>query len=276
MGGCQELKPTFERRGDSSRGAVTGSHLCPRSCKGRQPQETFSPAPGRKALEARQPQGTDSPALSHLEGSVEQPTLVGSEARQPQGTDSQVLSHQEVSVAQPILGTVSQTLVGSEAQRAQGTDSPVQDHSSPSQLQQFQSSIRMETPSPVPKLLLANRLLQSRTSVLSRPRAPSSHSQHLQCLRPPSAPSPLPKAGRRGRVPPTSSTLDLPSNKVEDPESHRRSSRGSPSGRSLVNQLPASDSPSPHPPHPDPSLPHRNQRYQPPQPPTPLQTNSAS
>ena len=195
------------------------------------------------------------------------------EAQQPQGTDSPALSHLEGSVEQQILGTVSQTLVGSEAQRAQGTDSLVQDHSSHSQLQQFQSSIRMETPSPVPKLLLANRLLQCRTSVLSRPRAPSSHSQHLQCLRPPSAPSLLPKAGHRGLLPPTNSTLE---SGKEDPETHRRSSRGSPSGRSLVNQLPASDSPSPHPPHPDPSLPHRNQRYQPPQPPTPTQTNSAS
>ena len=273
MGGCQELKPTFERRRDSSRGAVTGSHLCPRSCKGRQPQEIFSPAPGRRALEAQPPQGTDSPALSHLEGSGEQPTLVGSEAHQPQGTDLQVLSHLEGSVEQPIQGTVSQTPVGSVAQQTQGTDSPAQDHSSPNQLQLFQISAQMGTPSPVQKLLLGNPLLQCRTSVLSRPRAPSSHNQHLQCLRPPSAPSLLPKAGRRGLLPPTNSTLE---SGKEDPETHRRSSRGSPSGRSLVNQLPASDSPSPHPPHPDPSLPHRNQRYQPPQPPTPTQTNSAS
>ena len=271
MGGCQELKPTFEQRRDSR--GDTGSHLCPR-CRGRQHQETFSPAPGRRALPALQPQGTDSPALSHLEDSVEQQILVGSEAHQHQGTDLQVLSHQEGSVEQPILGTVSQVLhlVGSEGHQTQGTGLLAQDHSSPSQLQQSQNSIQMGTPSQAPKVLLANPLLQCRMSVLSHPRAPSFHNQHLQYLRPLSAPSLLLKTGRRGRPLPTSSTLDHPSDK-EDPETHHRSSRGSPSGHSLVSQLPASDSPSPHP-HPDPSLPHRNQRS-PPQP-TRRQTNSAS
>lgn len=271
MGGCQELKPTFGQRRDS-RGA-TGSHLCPR-CRGRQHQEIFSPAPGRRALLALQPQGADSPALSHPEDSVEQQILVGSEAHQHQGIDLQVLSHQEGSVEQPILGTVSQVLhqVGSEGQQTQGTGSPAQDHSSPSQRQQSQISVQMGTPSQAPKLLLANPLLQCQMSVLSHPRAPSFHNQHPQYLRPLSVPSPLLKPAHRGRPPPTSSTLDHPSDK-EDPETHHRSSRGSPSGHSLVSQLPASDSPSPHP-HPDPSLPHRNQRY-PPQP-TPRQTNSAS
>lgn len=272
MGGCQELKPTFGRRRDS-RGA-TGSHLCPH-CRGRQHQEIFSPAPGRRASQAHQHQGTDSLVLSHQKGSEELPILVGSEAHQHQGTDSQVLSHQEGSVEQPILGTVSRVLhlMASEVQQTQGTGSPAPEHSSPSQLQQFQISVQMGTPSPVPKPLLANPRLQFQMSVLSHPKAPSSHSQHLQFLRPPSALSLLPKTALRGRSPPISSTLDHPSDKEEDPETHHRSSRGSPSGRSLVSRLPASDSPSPHP-HPDPSLPHRNQRS-PPQP-TPRQTNSAS
>ena len=273
MGGCQELKPTFGQRRDS-RGA-TGSHLCPR-CRGRQHLEIFSPAPGRRALLALQPQGTDSPALSHQEVSVEQPVLVGSEAHQHRGTDLQVLSHQEASVEQPILGTVSQVLhlVGSEGQQTQGTGSPAQDHSFPSQLQQFQISVQMGTHSPAPKLLLANPLLQCQMSVLSHPRAPLFHNQHPRYLRPLSAPSLLLKTARRGLSPPTNSTEDHLGSDKEDPETHRRSSRGSPSGHSLVSQLPASDSPSPHP-HPDPSLPHRNQRY-PPQPTLRQQTNSAS
>ena len=214
-------------------------HRCP-LYRGRQPQGTFSPAPGRsKALAAQQPQGTDSPVLSHQEGSVEQ----------------------------PIRESVSLHLVASEAQSPRGTDSPARDHSSPSQLQQFRTSLRTGTPSPAPSRLLARPLLLCRTSVLSHPRAPSSHNQPLQCLRgPPSVRSHLPKTVRRGRLPPTSSSK-------EDPETHLRSNRGSPSGQSRVNQLPASDSRSPHP-HPDPSQPHRNQRC-PPQP-TPRQTNSAS
>ena len=177
---------------------------------------------------------------------------------------------------QPILGTVSQVLhlVGSEGQQTQGTGSPAQDHSFPSQLQQFQISVQMGTHSPAPKLLLANPLLQCQMSVLSHPRAPLFHNQHPRYLRPLSAPSLLLKTARRGLSPPTNSTEDHPGSDKEDPETHRRSSRGSPSGHSLVSQLPASDSPSPHP-HPDPSLPHRNQRY-PPQPTLRQQTNSAS